>query len=74
MALQLHSDPELSVIVERARRRAQEAHELEPAGDRPFESALEPAVRELVAGWVRDGGYERAVAEVVTHDPDLADQ
>ena len=42
--------------------------------NRPFESALEPAVRELVAGWVRDGGYERAVAEVVAHDPDLADQ
>ena len=74
MALQLRSDPELAAIVERARRRAQEADELQPAGGRPFESVLEPAARELVASWVRDGGYGRAVATVVADDPDLADQ
>lgn len=74
MALQLRSDPELAAIVERARRRAQEADELQPPDGPPNESVLEPAAREIVACWVRDGGYDRAVAEVVADDPDLSDQ
>lgn len=74
MALQLRSDPELVAIIERARRRAQEADELQPAGGPIFESVLDPAAREIVASWIRDGGYDRAVAEVVADDPDLANQ
>ena len=74
MALQLHSDPELAAVVARARRRAQEAGELHPAGNPPFESVLDPAAREIVVSWIRDGGYDRAVAEVVADEPDLATQ
>lgn len=74
MALRLGSDPELSAVVERARRRAQEAGELQLVGAPPFESPLDPAAREIVVSWIRDGGYDRAVAEVVADDPDLATQ
>jgi hypothetical protein len=74
MALQLHSDPDLAAVVARARRRARDAGELHPASDAPVASTLDPAAREIVESWIREGGYERAVAEVVADDPDLATQ
>jgi hypothetical protein len=38
----------------------------------PFESTLPPEARELIAGWLRDGGYDEAIARIATEDPDLA--
>jgi hypothetical protein len=74
MALRPVLDPELAAVVERARRRAAAAGELEPARSRRAESVLAPEARALVQEWLRDGGYDQAVALVVADDPELAIQ
>jgi hypothetical protein len=74
MAMKLRLDPELAVIVERARRLAGEAGELTPVGEAPFETAISPEVGAVIGALLRDGTHAAAVARVVADDPDLADQ
>ena len=68
------SDPELAELVECARSRAHRTGELSPGAGDTLASVLDPEARDVLAGWIRDGGYVRAVAEVVAHDPWIADQ
>lgn len=70
MATDLRSDPELSTLVERARVRATEAGELLTA-PMSIESPLSVEARQIVATWIDEGGYGRAVAAVEAEDPDL---
>jgi hypothetical protein len=72
MATELHLDPELAAAVRLARRRAEEMGELARGPFPPFESTLPPEARALVAGWLRDGGYDEAIARIAIEDPGLA--
>jgi hypothetical protein len=74
MATGLHSDPELVAAVDRARREAQRAGELRSSPPGRLDDFVDPEARAALARWVASGGYERALAEVVADDPDLADQ
>ena len=67
-------DPELAALVERARRRAVATGELEPRHSGTVESTVPSEARTLVQEWLRDGGYDEAVASVVADDPELAIQ
>lgn len=73
MSMRLRSDPELAAAVERARSHAETAGELRSPDPLP-ESELTAEARDIVASWLGDGGYDRAVAEIAADDPDLADQ
>jgi len=72
IVLQLGSDSELAAVVARARDRAREAGELQVGGSPTVASVLDPAARKIVAAWIRDGGFDRALAAVAADDPDLA--
>ena len=72
MATKLYLDPELAAIVDQARRRAAEAGELRPPRIGPYESTLPPEAREIVTSWLRDGGYDEAIAAIAADDPELA--
>lgn len=72
MATDLSSDSEFADVVARARRTAAEHRELRPPRVGVFESPLPPEAREIVAEWLRDGGYDAAIAEVSREDPELA--
>jgi hypothetical protein len=48
--------------------------ELRPRKVGTFTSPFTDEAREILAEWRRDGGYERALAEVVAQEPELADQ
>lgn len=74
MATNLHLDPELTAVVERARRRAEEMGELPRGPFPPFESKIPPRAVEVMLAWLRDGGYDEAIAQIATEDPDLANQ
>ena len=74
MATKLRSDPELAALVTRSRGQAETAGELRRPSDEPVTCKLEPRACEIVVSWIRHGGYDRAVAEIVAADPDLADQ
>jgi hypothetical protein len=65
-------DPELATVVERGRRLAEELGELRPRRIGTYRSAFTDEARAIVADWQRDGGYERALDEIATGDPDLA--
>jgi hypothetical protein len=67
-------DPTLADVVQRARLRAAEAGELVGSAGTEFVSPLSPAARHAIAEWIVSGGYDSAVAAVVTDDPDLAHQ
>jgi hypothetical protein len=67
-------DPELAAVVERARHRAQAAGELRPPRLTTPASTLPQETRHIVREWVRDEGYDDAVALVVSQDPELAIQ
>ncbi len=74
MTTKLHLDPELAAVVERARQRAEEMGEL-PRGPFPArESQIPPEVADLMLEWLRDGGYEQAIARIASEDPDLANE
>ena len=60
-------------MVEQARRRAVEMGEI-PARAGRFEPPIPPEAREIIAEWLRDGGYEAAIAQIAAEDPDLANQ
>jgi hypothetical protein len=70
MATDLRSDPELARLVEQARARAAEAGEL-LAAPMSIESPLSDEARQIVASWLAEGGYARAVAVVEAEDPEL---
>lgn len=72
MATERRSDSEFADVVARARRTAAEHGELRPPRVGAFESPLPPEVHEVVAEWLRDGGYDAAIAEVSREDPELA--
>lgn len=74
MATRLRSDPALTDAIERARELAEASGELQARPWPAASSPVPPEAAELVAAWVRDGGYSRAVAGVVATDADLADQ
>lgn len=74
MAVTPSLDPELTAVVEHARRRARDGGELRPPRPGPHASRLSPEAREIVLAWLRDGGYDEAVARVVADDPELATQ
>ncbi|MGH9014881.1 MAG: hypothetical protein ACRDZ1_13230 [Acidimicrobiia bacterium] len=74
MANRLTISPELATVVARARAAAEEAGELRstPAGSPA--SPLSPEARGALADWRASGDYDRAVAEIIADDPDLATQ
>ncbi len=74
MATQLKLDPELQARVERAREQASERGELLDGPGTPPSDGLSPTARTVLADWVASGEYDRAVAEIVMDDPDLATQ
>ena len=74
MATRLGSDPALIAAIERARELAQESGELRARPWPAASSSLPPEAAEIVASWVRDGGYSDAVAELAATDADRADQ
>lgn len=74
MSMSLRSDPELAVVVERARDRADASGELRVQPWSASASRLSPDARQIVTSWLNDGGYERALRAVVADDADLADQ
>jgi hypothetical protein len=73
MATELPLDPEFAAVVERARRRAAEMGEI-PARAGRFEPTIPPEARQIIAEWLRGGGYEAAIAQIAAEDPDLANQ
>jgi hypothetical protein len=70
----LHLDPELADVVERARRQATESGELPASIDLGLETSMTASTRTILAEWLRDGGYDAALAEIVADEPDLANQ
>lgn len=74
MATELHLDPELAEVVERARKLAAEMAEWPRRGPvPPWEPSLPPAATKVLMAWKREGGYEEAIARISAEDPDLAD-
>lgn len=74
MATQVKLDPELQSVVERARQQARVRGELRDAPWNSTSDTLSPAARAVLADWVASGDYDRAVAEIVADDPNLATQ
>lgn len=74
MATELRLDAELAALVERARRRAEAMGELPRGPFGEFESNIPPEAAEAILGWLRDGGYDEAVARIAAEDPDLANE
>jgi hypothetical protein len=74
MATSPSHDPELGAVIERARRRAEDRNELRATRPVAYESPLSPEARAIVLEWLRDGGYDEAVALVVADDPEVATQ
>lgn len=74
MANRLTISAELAAVVERARRAAGDAGELRSSPAAPPSSPLSPEARAALAEWRTSGDYDRAVAEIVARDPDLATQ
>ena len=66
--------PELSESIERARERAREEGELLDPPTEPFRSPLPPDVQAVLREWRDSGDFDRALAEVIADDPELADQ
>jgi hypothetical protein len=64
---------ERALAVERVRGELEARGELRPPVIGPFVSPLDDEERAAVAEALRTGAYERAVAEIGTNDPDLAD-
>ena len=66
--------PELAAVVARAQVAAREAGELRSAPSGSPEVGLSPEARTALTEWLASGDYDRAVAEIVADDPDLASQ
>jgi hypothetical protein len=74
MATQVKLDPVLQSRVEHAREQASERGELLDGPGTPPSDGLSPIAQAVLADWVASGDYDRAVAEIVVDDPDLATQ
>jgi hypothetical protein len=74
MARQMRLDPDLQAVVERARELARKCGELRDTPWTPPTDLLPAEAREALRDWVTSGDYDRTVAELVAHDPDLATQ
>ncbi|MGH9150832.1 MAG: hypothetical protein ACRD03_00165, partial [Acidimicrobiales bacterium] len=74
MSMRLGSDPAPVAAVDRAREVAEAAGELRTEPWSGASVPLPPEARDVVAAWVREGGYERAVAAISATDDDLSDQ
>jgi hypothetical protein len=74
MATELRLDPHLAAIVESARQRAHEMGELPRGPFPPFKSQIPPEAAEVIREWLRDGGYDAAIAQIAAEDPDLANE
>ncbi|MGH9131314.1 MAG: hypothetical protein ACRDWV_06490 [Acidimicrobiales bacterium] len=72
MASGLHLEPELAAVVQQARQRAKEAGELARGPFPPFESTIPTEAGQVIGHWLRDGGYDIAIALIGADDPDLA--
>jgi hypothetical protein len=70
----LHLDSELADVVERARRLAAKTGEWPREAIQPFGSTIPTEAADVMSAWLRDGGYDEAVARVAAEDPDLATQ
>jgi hypothetical protein len=66
--------PELAAVVARARVAAQAAGELRSISGGSSDAGLSPEARAALADWLSSGDYDRAVAEIVADDSDLASQ
>jgi len=64
MSTEVHLDPELASVVERSWRRTRELGELPHRATVPVETAVSAEARQIIAGWLDDGGYEHAVAAI----------
>lgn len=73
MATALRLDPELSAVVQRARRRAEELGELPGEPISSLEPRISLEVGEVILELLRDGTYAAAVERIVADDPELTD-
>jgi len=71
MGNRLTMSPELSELVERARKGAREAGELLDRPTEPFHSHLAPEVQAVFREWRDSGEFHRVIAEVIADDPEL---
>jgi hypothetical protein len=73
VSTELHLDPELAEIVERARKRAIESGELrlQPPAT-PYKSPLSDEEKAVLWNWVDSGALAAAIAEIAAEDPELA--
>jgi hypothetical protein len=72
VSTELHLDPELAAVVEQARRRAADSGEWPRRPRRAFQSDMPTEAANVIAEWLRDGGYDEAIAQITAEDPDLA--
>ena len=61
----------MAAVVDGARQRAKDTGELPRGPFPPFESKIPPEAADALAGWLRGGGYDEAVAVIGAEDPDL---
>lgn len=64
--------PELEALVDRLRAEAREQGEIPSTPRSASLDPLPPEARAVLIDWVESGDYDRAVAEIVAGDPDLA--
>jgi hypothetical protein len=74
MAKRPKLDPNLERIVERSRAAARVRGELLDGPSGIAGDDLSPAARAVLADWVASGDYDRIVAEITAHDPDIRTQ
>ena len=74
MSIEVKLAPELQPIVERARALARERGELLDAPSIKPLTDLSDDARIALGEWVSSGDYDRAVAEIIDDDPELAIQ
>ncbi len=74
MATNLHLDPELADVVSRARQRAEEMGEFPRGPFPPFKSNIPSEAAKTLVEWLRNGGFDEAVARIAAEDPDLANE
>ena len=67
-------DPALVTVVERSRAHAAAAGEVTAPHRGPLRSPLSLEEQRLVCEWLDEGGYERALAEIVAEEPGMANQ
>jgi hypothetical protein len=74
MATNLHLDPELADVVNRARGRAEAMGELARGPFPPFRPTIPPEAAKILVAWLRNGGFDEAVDRIAAEDPDLANE